>query len=326
MHANLAAVPWADVEVIERASLSSEGVSGSRLERVVTADGRRLVVKTLDSGRDWVMRATGDDGRILRLWSAGVLRRLPAGVDAAVETVEATPRGWLVVMRDVTQALLPPGRMITRAQSRRILAAASSVHLAFGGIRLDGLCPLVDRLSFLAPSTARAVPNHALREMILEGWHRFWDLAPAELGPPLRALLERPGRLAAALAAHPEALLHGDLKIANVGLDRSAVILLDWGTLTGPGPPAVDHAWYLAINSAAVDASLDDLLADSIAALRPEDRKALPMALLGAVLQLGWEKALGATSDDRATRARERAGLAWWCARATEALEQWSPV
>jgi hypothetical protein len=253
-----------------------------------------------------------------------VLRRLPAGVDAAIETVEAVPRGWLVVMRDVTKALLPPGRTVTRAQSRRILAATSSVHAAFAGIHLDGMCSLVDRLSFLAPSTARAVPSHPLREMILEGWDRFWDLAPAELGPPLRALLERPGRLAAALAAHPETLLHGDLKIANMGLDRSAVILLDWGSLTGPGPSALDHAWYLAINSAAIDAGLDDLLVDARAALRAEDREALPMALLAALLQLGWEKALGATSDDQATRARERAGLAWWCARATEALEQWS--
>ncbi|MCA1841647.1 MAG: hypothetical protein LC792_00390, partial [Actinobacteria bacterium] len=60
-------------------------------------------------------------------------------------------------------------------------------------------------------------------------------------------------------------------------LDGSTVVLLDWGTLTGMGPPAV-----------------------------------------------GWEKALGATSDDPATRARERAGLAWWWARAAEALEQWS--
>jgi hypothetical protein len=109
-----------------------------------------------------------------------------------------------------------------------------------------------------------------------------------------------------------------------MGLDRSAVILLDWGSLTGPGPSALDHAWYLAINSAAIDAGLDDLLVDARAALRAEDREALPMALLAALLQLGWEKALGATSDDQATRARERAGLAWWCARATEALEQWS--
>jgi hypothetical protein len=46
---------------------------------------------------------------------------------------------------------------------------------------------------------------------------------------------------------------------------------------------------------------------------------------LGQVVLLGWEKALGATSDDPATAARERAGLAWWCQRAAEALEHWSP-
>ncbi|MCA1842856.1 MAG: hypothetical protein LC792_06615, partial [Actinobacteria bacterium] len=125
-----AAVPWADVDVVERTPLRTPGVSGSRLERVTMADGRRLVVKVLDPGTDWLMQATGDDGRIFRLWSAG----------------------------------------------------------------------------------------------------------------------------------------------------------------------------------------LDDLLSDITETLGPEDRAVLPLALLGALLQLGWEKALGATSDDPATRARERAGLAWWWA------------
>jgi aminoglycoside phosphotransferase (APT) family kinase protein len=121
-------------------------------------------------------------------------------------------------------------------------------------------------------------------------------------------------------------LLHGDLKVANVGFDGRRTVMLDWGTLTGTGPPAVEHAWYWAVNGAAVDASLDDLLADAAALLGSEDRRALPLALLGALLQLGWEKALGATSDDPAVRARERARLAWWWERAKEALEAWSPA
>jgi len=100
--------------------------------------------------------------------------------------------------------------------------------------------------------------------------------------------------------------------------------MLDWGSLTGIGPAALDHAWYLAVNSAAIDAPLDELLADAAERLEPEEREAMPLALLAALLQLGWDKALGATSDDRDIRARERDGLSWWCARAAAALDAWS--
>jgi hypothetical protein len=269
---------WADVEVIERVPLRSVGRSGSRLERVTTADGRRLVVKSVDPGIDWIMQTTGDDGRIFRLWSAGVFRGLPVGIDPVVETVEELPRGWLVVMRDVTHTLVPAERLLTRRESRRVLAAAASLHEAFLGFSLEGLCPLVDRLSFLSPAAALSTTTNLLRDLIVEGWHRFLELAPQDAGPVLAGLLERPGRLAAALARYPQTLLHGDLKVANIGFDGDAVVLLDWGTLTGLGPAAVDHAWYLAVNSAAVDASLDELLSDARETLRPEDRAALPLA------------------------------------------------
>ncbi|MCA1845113.1 MAG: hypothetical protein LC792_18345 [Actinobacteria bacterium] len=314
------------IEVIERMPLQTSGKSGARLERVTTADGRILIVKFVDPEDDWVVRATGDDGRLFRLWSAGMFGRLPAGVDSVIETVEELPRGWVVVMRDVTQSLVPAGRLLTRQESRRAVAAASSVHDAFAGIAIDGLCPLVDRLSFLAPAVARATTGNPIREFILDGWTRFFDLVPEDVGQAMAKLMDRPGRLAAELAGHPATLLHGDLRMANMGFDGSTVILLDWGSLTGLGPAAVDHAWYVAVNSAAVDAGLDDLLFDAREALRPEDRPALPLALLGALLQLGWDKALGATSDDPAIRDRERAGLAWWWARARDALEQWSPA
>jgi hypothetical protein len=316
----------ADEGIIDRKPLDSAGVTGARLERLTMADGRVLIEKTVDRRKDWLMRATGDDGRIFRLWTAGVLTGLPQGLDSAVETVEERPEGWLVVMRDVGEALVPDGQLLTREQSRRVLSAVSRLHGSFAGTRIDGLCPLVERLAFLTPNSVRGMDGHPLRDIVLEGWHRFAELAPADVGAAVGHLLERPGKLAAALAVHPETLLHGDLKVANIGFAGDTVVLLDWGTLTGIGPRAVDHAWYLAVNGAAIDASLDDLLADVESVLAPEDRAALPLALLGQVVLLGWEKALGATSDTPATRNREYAGLAWWCERAAEALELWSPA
>jgi hypothetical protein len=312
--------------VLDRTPLDSAGVTGAQLERITLADGRVLVVKTIDPRTDWLMRATGDDGRIFRLWSDGVLQGLPAAIDCATESVEVCAEGWLVVMRDVTDALQPPGRLLTRAQSRHVVAAASTLHEAFASRRVDGLCPLVDRLGFLTPAAVRGVVDHPFRDAVLKGWDRFAELAPTDVGSSVTRLLERPGRLAAALSPYPETLLHGDLKLANIGFDGETVVLLDWGTLTGMGPRAVDHAWYLAVNSAAIDAPLDDLLIDVESVLAPEDRAALPLALLGQVVLLGWEKALRATSNDPAIAARERAGFAWWCERAAEALELWSPA
>jgi hypothetical protein len=315
-----------DEAVLDRTPMDSAGVTGARLERVRLVDGRVLVVKTIDHRTDWLMRATGDDGRIFRLWTAGVLQGLPAGIDCAVETVDERPDGWLVVMRDVASALVPAGKLLPREQSRCVIQAVSTLHDAFASTRVDGLCPLVDRLAFLTPASVRGVERHPLRSIVLEGWDRFTTLAPADVGSAVAKLLERPGSLAAALARYPETLLHGDLKLANIGFAGETVVLLDWGTLTGMGPRAIDHAWYLAVNSAAIDASLDEMLTDVESVLAPDDRAALPLALLGQVVLLGWEKALGATSDDPATAVRERAGLVWWCQRAAEALDRWSLV
>ena len=307
-------------EVVARVPLVAAGVSGARLSRVTLADGRVLICKAVDSRSDWLMRATGDDGRVFRLWRAGIFGRLPTGVDSAVEWVEEAPEGWTVVMRDVTATLVPEGTPLSRAQSRRVLAAARELHGAFARTVVEGLCPLVDRLAFLTPAAVRGVHDHPLRALVLEGWGRFAELVPGNVGRSVVELLERPGRLAAALGRHPRTLLHGDLKVSNLGFPGDGVVLLDWGTLTTIGPAALDLAWYLAINSAAVDVDLDDLLTDVRASLGPDDRAALPLALLAQLVLLGWEKALGATSDDPARRGRERAGLAWWCDRAAEAL------
>jgi hypothetical protein len=311
-----------DHDVAERTPLDSVGVTGAQLDRVTLADGRVLVEKTMNPRADWLMRATGDDGRIFQLWTAGVFQRLPAGIDCAIETVEPRPEGWLVVMRDVTKALVPAGQLLTREQSRRILTAVATLHDAFAGTRVEGLCPLVDRLACLKPESI----HHSMRGTVEKGWATFADLVPGEVGDSVLGLLERPGRLAAALAGYPTTLLHGDLKVANIGLDDDTVVLLDWGTLTAIGPPAMDYAWYLALNSAAIDAGLDDLHADIESVLAPEDRAALPLALLGQLVLVGWEKALGATSNNPARQARERAGLDWWCQKAAAALEQWSPA
>jgi len=42
----------------------------------------------------------------------------------------------------------------------------------------------------------------------------------------------------------PSTLLHGDAKLENLGLGSSGLVAIDWGDLTGFGPPEIDVAWY----------------------------------------------------------------------------------
>jgi aminoglycoside phosphotransferase (APT) family kinase protein len=144
----------------------------------------------------------------------------------------------------------------------------------------------------------------------------------------VEALHRWPERLAEALARRPMTLVHGDLKLGNLGFLDDRVVMLDWGAQTGWAPPAVEWAWYLAINASRIDATRDQVLDDARAAGGAHhDEAALRLALLGAVAQLGWDKALQASDDpDPRRRAAEADDLAWWCLQARLTLATWSPL
>jgi hypothetical protein len=319
-------LPGVHGTVAWRRPLTSDGKSGARLEQVQLDDGQRLVVKHVDPGSDWIALATGDVSRVFLLWSSGVFNRVPGVVDHAVLAVEpAGEHGSKVVMRDVSAGLFAAGRRLSRADSRRILAAAAELHGAFRwGSRPEGLTPLAELYRFLSPSvTARFARDAAVPALALRGWDRFGDLVPDEVAAAVARVHEHPETLARLLTRRTCTLVHGDLKLANLGFRDGRVVVLDWGSLTTWAPAAVDFAWFLAVNAASIDATQDDLLADIRAAGGADhDEDALRLALLGALAQLGWEKALGATdSPDERVCQRERAGLVWWSARVREAIE-----
>ncbi|HYN16892.1 MAG TPA: phosphotransferase, partial [Actinomycetes bacterium] len=302
---------------------------GSLLEQVELAGGRRLVVKHVIAGGDWIMRASHDLGRAAELWSSGVLARVPAAIDHTVLGVERQGAGWVVIMRDVSAALVPDHVRLTRDHSRRVLEAAAALHAEFWDDPPLQLCPLVDRYQFLSPATARREAGGAdvVPGLIEPGWERFRDLVPADVAEPVLAILERPEPFARELARFPSTLIHGDLKLGNLGFLDDRVVLLDWGTQTGWAPPAVETAWYLAVNASRIDATREQVLGDFRAAEgERHDEGALRLALLGGLVQLGWDKSLHASGHpDPAIREREAADLAWWTARARDALEHWSP-
>ena len=85
-------------------------------------------------------------------------------------------------------------------------------------------------------------------------------------------------------------------------------MLLDW-ELSGIGAPCSDLAWYLAINCRRLPQSKEAAIKDYRAALEaagvdttPWWDRQLALCLLGALVQFGWEKALGGYDDE----------LAWW--------------
>ena len=317
-------------DVVTREPLAAaDGRSGSLLERVVLADGRALVVKHVRDGGDWIMRASHDHGRAAELWSSGVLARVPDVIDHAVVGAERAEDGWVVIMRDVSAALVPDHARLSRGDSRRVLEAAAALHARFWDDPPLELCSMADRYRFLSPATARREADGAdeVPRLIGRGWERFAEVVPADVAEPVLAVLERPEPFAAALSAFGSTLLQGDLKLGNLGLTADQVVMLDWGTQTGWGPPAVEVAWYLAINWSRVDATREQVLDDFRAAEGDRhDEDALRLALLGGLVQLGWDKALHASGHpDPAIRAREAADLAWWCDRARDALGVWSP-
>jgi hypothetical protein len=315
---------------VERVPLAVEdGKSGNRMERAVLPDGRVLVVKHVTPLGDWLMRATGDDGRLARLWAAGVLDRVPAAIDHAMLAVEPAGAGWRVVMRDVSALLVPEGVTVSRADSRRLLAAAAALHQAFWGAWIDGLCTLADRWAFLSPAAAARERARGGTDLVPRlvpvGWERFAELVPADVAAAVAAVHADPEGFASRFDGCGQTLVHGDLKLGNLGLAPDRVVVIDWGDRAGIAPPAVEFAWYLAANATRIAASRDELVADFVAAEEPRhDGRALRLALLGGLVQLGWNKALNATEPaDEALRAMEAADLAWWVAQARLTLEAW---
>jgi hypothetical protein len=180
------------VDVVSREPLAAaDGRSGSLLERVVLADGRALVVKHVLDGGDWIMRATADHGRAAELWSAGVLARVPEVIDHTVVGAEQVPGGWVVIMRDVSAALVPDHARVGRDDSRRVLEAVEVAwYLAINWSRIDATREQV--LDDFRAAEGERHDEDALRLALLGGLVQLgWDKAMHASGHPDPAIRAR---------------------------------------------------------------------------------------------------------------------------------------
>jgi hypothetical protein len=296
-----------------RSPIDSPGKSGARLERL-RIDGARYVLKELDRRQDWTMRAAGVlTGAPALLWRSGLLARLPDCLYSPIVAVEVGETTRLL-MHDVSEWLVPvTDEPVDLATHLRFLDHMAALHATFwgGGPELEAV-PGMHRYLELSPWTALAEAEAGepplVPRLVGEGWPRLADVAPraAKIVLPLA---HDPGPLMLALDATPQTFVHGNWKLDNLGTDPGGrTVLLDW-ELPGRGPALSDLAWYLAINCRRLPQHKEDAIAAYRTALEahgvdtePWWERQLALCLLGALVQFGWEKALGGYDDE----------LAWW--------------
>ncbi len=306
----------------ERTGLDgAAGKSGARLERVVIA-GQPYVLKHLDLAEDWTMRASGClRGAPLLAWERGLLSRLPdcfnqpiVGVAREDSSGRPPSGGCAVLMRDVTPWLVPVSdEPIGLDQHLRFMRHMAALHAAFWACgRECEVIPVMNRYLELSPwladAEAAAGSAHLVPQLVGQGWPKLAEVAPAAAAV-VTPLARDPGPLVAALEATPQTFVHSNWKLDNLGTDdEGRTVLLDWEQ-PGRGAPLSDLAWYLAINCRRLPQPKEEAIAAYRRALEEQgiatepwwDRQ-LALCLLGALVQFGWEKALGGYDEE----------LAWW--------------
>jgi hypothetical protein len=304
------------------------GKSGARLERVVIA-GQPYVLKHLDLAQDWTMRASGClRGAPLLAWERGLLARLPGCINQPIVGVApaggdgpAPSGGCALLMRDVSSWLVPvTDEPISLDQHLRFLRHMAALHAAFWACGSEcEVVPVMHRYLELSPwltiAEAFVGSGHLVPRLVGEGWPRLAEVAPAAAAV-VTPLARDPGPLVEALEGTPQTFVHSNWKLDNLGTDDDGrTVVLDWEQ-PGRGAPLSDLAWYLAINCRRLPQGKDDAIAAYRRALEEHgisteawwDRQ-LALCLLGALVQFGWEKALGGYDEE----------LAWWETQAIRA-------
>lgn len=299
---------------------TAEGLSSATFERVVI-NGDRYVVKRLSYETDWVMRAVADVGvpRVVRMHTSGLFDSLPTCIDTTLVTVAHDPATGMaeLLMRDVSDAFLRDSDPFSADQHAVFVDGMAQLHASTQGMVDElGLTPPAQRWQMLGPAFARQEalrgPLTGVPGVLLPMWSRLAQNAP-DVYRTAVALAENPERLVRALAATPQCLVHGDWKGGNLGIAADGrIILVDWA-FPGIDAPCADLGWYLAVNCDRLPEGKDATIERYRNALERHglqtsawwDRQ-LPLALLGAAVQLAWSKC------DQAEE------LAWWSGRVAE--------
>jgi hypothetical protein len=306
----------------------NDGWSGSQLTLLRRGDDR-FVLKRTSWGTDWIVRATRDEALREAFVAAGDLP-LPDGVSAPYLGAAADGGGAAILMPDLTGALFDWERPIDEASLDRVIRYVADIHSSREDRPAIPWCPLRDRLELLTrPSAERYLAaGLPVGQRFIDGWNAFDRVAdPAardlvlRLGSDVSPLLEALGRL-------PATLLHGDLKLANVGFRARSMVVIDWQMVTR-GPVAVELGWLLVSNVAAVPVPPAAILNQYFLSAVSRDVELgdwdaqLDLTWIVGLLLRGWRKGLDAEAGTpTGWGASGSDDLGWWSRRAVEAANR----
>jgi thiamine kinase-like enzyme len=324
---------------------SNDGWSGASLT-TLSRGSDRFILKRDSLARDWIAQATADGPTLREAWFAAHGPPLPSPIRAPYLGVGMDGDEFGILMPDLTGVLFDWDAPISDGSLDRVLAGLATLHtfpfddaLPLGG---PHWCPLRDRLTLICRASLErpGAAHDAVGDRILPGWDAFDREAPRAARDLINQLGERPQLLVDALAALPSTLIHGDLKLANVGIEPDGTIdLVDW-QMVMVAPVAVELGWFLVSNVASLPWTPTRILERyrekaEVAEFDAEDdhggavpntldweRQVDAAILVGLVLR-GWRK--GADTEARLTLASGISAaddLAWWCERAVIAAER----
>jgi hypothetical protein len=323
----------------------NDGWSGASLT-TLSRGSDRFVLKRDSLARDWIARATADGPILREAWFATHGPSLPSPIRAPYLGVGTDGDEFGILMPDLTGVLFDWDGPISVESLDQVLAGLATLHtfpfdeaLPLGG---PHWCPLPERLTLICrASLERPGPaRDSVGDRILPGWDAFDRRVPAVVRDLIDSLGRDPQPLLDALGELPSTLIHGDLKLANVGIEPDGTIdLVDWQMVT-VAPVAVELGWFLVSNVASLPwtpamileryrekaevAEFDawDDHGGAVANTLDWDRQVNAAILVGLLLR-GWRK--GADTEAGITLASGVSAaddLAWWCDRALEAARR----
>lgn len=345
---SLSSILGEPVARVTRQPLDVRHLSGNHLERITAGlapDPRRgegevtgapktrqrsLVLKRFDR-RDWVMRLTHDDAvREVALFRGGLFGRLPQSCRAPILAAARDGDSWASLMADVSPALAPALVPVVDADDARAwLVCLAELHARFWNDaslarRELGLASLEDFVTILSPERVQgeleAGRTHPVLEMAARGWRAFDQSAPPDVRAIIHKFQRDPAELLDILTAMPQTLVHGDFKLANLGMSyepggQRRAIILDWQD-AARGPGVLDLGYFLALDAARLTLSEEQAAAVYRDALTARgfavSARELDVGLLaGGALRLLWRMTNHAQSV-RPGQARAREELEWW--------------
>jgi len=322
----------------------NDGWSGASLSLLRRGGGDRFVLKRDSLARDWIARATADGPILREAWFAAHGPRLASPLRAPYLGAGVDGDEFGILMPDLTSVLFDWDAPISVEELDHVLGGLASLHAypwtTSGEVDGGMWCPLDKRVTLICRASLEkpGPAGEAVASRILPGWDAFDRQAPRAGRDLIDALGEQPQPLLDALSELPSTLIHGDLKLANVGVERDGTIdLVDW-QMVSVAPVAVELGWFLVSNVASLPLAPAEILdryeskfARAISDNEDDhgwvesdptaswDQQVDAAILVGLILR-GWRKGADAEAGiTLASGVSAAEDLAWWCGRALEA-------